>query len=146
MDINGQLSLAAGRVQLWTAVCVFSAAPIEMAESFKVQFLQAILYFDRVLKLCGVCICPSGSKRKLALINLWSSVWLISNFQIQLFVFINRVYYVQFLPLSEVSSFNLRETLIHRPSTLLLVSAQTKWRRLMGVLHISFCKVIRTRQ
>ena len=84
-----------------------------MAESFKVQFLQAILFFNRVLKLCGVNICPSGSKRNLVLINLWGSVWLISNFQTQLFVFINRVYYVQFLPLSAVSSFNLRETLIN---------------------------------
>lgn len=84
-----------------------------MAESFKIYFLQASLLLNRILKISGVYICPCGSKRKLMLINLWSSVWLLISFQVQLFVFINRVYNLPFLLFGAMSSLNLREFLIN---------------------------------
>ena len=48
------------------------------------RFFSAIKPFHRLLQMCGVQLSRhSGSKRKLLLLNLWSSFWLILNFQSQ---------------------------------------------------------------
>jgi hypothetical protein len=67
-----------------------------MPNSFKERFLCAISPFNGLLKFTGVYIYPSGSQRKLTLINLWATAWFILNFLSQLYVLLNKTIYLKF--------------------------------------------------
>ena len=69
-----------------------------MANLFRERFQGAISPLNCILKFMGVFICPSaGSQQKMRLINLWTALWLILCFLIQIHVLLNKTFYLKFV-------------------------------------------------
>ena len=73
-----------------------------MVALFQDRFLRAILPYTCFLKIFGICICPSTTKRKLIngvqLLHFWKFAWFILNFINQIFSFMRRTFYLKFVP------------------------------------------------